>query len=298
MKIPSLNLKLDENAKKVGLFLIIVGCFIFNTFSFYLLSKEKLNLESQVEAMESALSIAQKNLSEKNNENIKLSVNLKSEQETNTAFQNQIEGIKSTVGVLEKLSKTDSELLKKYSKVYFLNENYIPQKLVDIKLEYLWDKTKPSQIHADVWPHLDKMFSDARANNIDLQILSAYRSFDTQATLKSSYKVTYGYGANKFSADQGYSEHQLGTTLDFTTSKNGSVLTGFEKTEAYNWLLQNAYKYGFVMSYPKENTFYIFEPWHWRYIGVYLATKLHEERQYFYALDQRVIDGYLIGIFD
>jgi D-alanyl-D-alanine carboxypeptidase len=87
--------------------------------------------------------------------------------------------------------------------------------------------------------------------------------------LKSQYRVTYGAGtANSFSADQGYSEHQLGTTVDFTTPKVGGTLTGFDKTDSYKWLQNNAYKYGFILSYPSSNGYYIFEPWHWRFVGL------------------------------
>src|SRR3970282_1720772 len=128
--------------------------------------------------------------------------------------------------------------------------------------------------------------------------LSGYRSFGTQASLKSQYSVTYGSNSNSFSADQGYSEHQLGTTVDFTTKKTGETLTGFDKTPAYEWLLKNAYLFGFIFSYPKANFYYIFEPWHWRFVGVYLATYLHEQNKNFYDMPKRDIDQYLIKIFD
>ena len=138
-----------------------------------------------------------------------------------------------------------------------------------------------------------------RAEGIDISVLSGYRSFGTQASLKSQYSVTYGAGtSNKFSADQGYSEHQLGTTVDFTTKKTGEPLTGFDKTPAYEWLLQNAYRFGFILSYPKGNAYYVFEPWHWRFVGVYLATYLHDQNKYFYDMPKRDIDQYLINIFD
>ena len=108
----------------------------------------------------------------------------------------------------------------------------------------------------------------------------------------------YGSGANKFSADQGYSEHQLGTTVDFTTPDIGAGFSKFETTAAYTWLTDNAYKYGFALSYPKNNAYYQFEPWHWRFVGVELATKLHNDNMYFYDLNQRIIDTYLVYIFD
>lgn len=211
----------------------------------------------------------------------------------------QVGSISGTVGTLEKLSKTDPELLAKYSKVYFLNENYAPDRVVSVDSSYLYNDKKSETIHAQVWPFLQDMLRAAQHDDVELYVYSAYRSFTTQGALKGTYTVTYGAGtANTFSADQGYSEHQLGTTVDLITTGLNGQLEGFEKTEAYTWLLDNAYKYGFILSYPKNNGYYVFEPWHWRFVGVKLATKLHREGKNFYDLDQRNIDEYLVDIFD
>lgn len=212
-------------------------------------------------------------------------------------FQDQIGRIAGTVGTLEKLAQTDEELLKKYSKIYFLNENYTPSKLSDIEEKYLFPNSKNIQMHTDVWPHLKRLFEAARSDGIELQAASAFRSFATQSSLKSSYVFTYGSGANKFSADQGYSEHQLGTSLDFTTPLSGTAL--LQATDpGYKWLLENAHDYGFILSYPAGNSYYKFEPWHWRFVGRELATDLHDSGKHFYDLDQREIDTYLIKLFD
>ena len=142
------------------------------------------------------------------------------------------------------------------------------------------------------------LLEEAKEDEVDLKVVSAFRSFDTQAQLKSSYRVTYGSGANAFSADQGYSEHQLGTTVDFTTESVGSTFSGFDRTPAYTWLLENAYRYGFILSYPPDNSYYQYEPWHWRFVGKKLARDLHRENMNFYDLDQREIDEYLGEIFE
>lgn len=230
------------------------------------------------------------------NESATLATMLAQEQRKNGTFQDQIQSIAGTVGTLEKLAQTDPELLAKYSKIYFLNENYTPPALVDLPKEYLVIPDRTLSVHAEVEPFLVNLFEAATDDDIDMVAASAYRSFGTQAALKSSYKVTYGTGANAFSADQGYSEHQLGTTIDFTTS-NGS-LAGFETTPAYAWLTKHAWRYGFILSYPKGNGFYQYEPWHWRFVGRALARHLHEEELNFYDLDQRVIDTYLVSLFD
>jgi D-alanyl-D-alanine carboxypeptidase len=143
------------------------------------------------------------------------------------------------------------------------------------------------------------MLTAADADQVKIYVQSAYRSFNEQQALKGVYTVTYGAGtANQFSADQGYSEHQLGTALDFITSGLGGQLEGFDDTKAFTWLMQNAYRYGFILSYPKNNKFYVFEPWHWRYVGVKLATYLHDNNMNFYDMDQRKIDEYLINVFE
>ena len=207
--------------------------------------------------------------------------------------------IATTVGTLEKLSKTDRELLKKYSKVYFLNENYIPLDLTLIEPKYLFNVTSKLQFHTSAYPYLTQLLDTATQNNLKLQIISAYRSFGTQEALKSNYKVIYGAGtANQFSADQGYSEHQLGTTVDFTTPTVGASFAHFDEQAEYSWLAGNAYLFGFVLSYPKNNGYYVYEPWHWRFVGKALAKKLHDENKNFYDLDQREIDTYLAKIFD
>lgn len=212
--------------------------------------------------------------------------------------QNQVGQVSGSVKTLEKLSKTDPELLQKYSKVYFLNEHYEPPRLSKIPARNRYFDSRLMQIHQSVAPYLEGLLNEGGQSGQEIYVYSAYRSFDEQQELKGQYAVTYGEGANKFSADQGYSEHQLGTTVDLITLGIGGILEGFEKTDEYKWLSENAYKYGFVLSYPKNNLYYIFEPWHWRFVGVELATHLHKAGQNFYDLEQRKIDEYLVNIFE
>lgn len=213
--------------------------------------------------------------------------------------QDQVGVIGGAVTVLKKLSDTDPQLLAKYSKVFFLNENYAPSRLVGISDTYKYTSSKNLQLIPQVKNYLEKMLADAKASGVNIYVESAYRSYNTQEKLKERYTFTYGAGsANQFSADQGYSEHQLGTTVDLITTGTGGKLDGFDKTPAFTWLEQNAYKYGFILSYPKGNGYYVFEPWHWRFVGVGLATDLHNMNTAFYAMDQRTIDTYLPSLFD
>jgi D-alanyl-D-alanine carboxypeptidase len=299
---------------KLYLFLPILIIIIFGIISYfgyqnYLLKKNKLVLEaelSQTKAdfastkkdLQALIDSLQQELATTKTERDNFEIKYNEEKNRMDSFSSQIEGIQGTVGTLEKLSQTDPELLKKYSKVYFLSENYVPESFVKIDPKYTQTPSKDYLFYSKIWPFLQNMLIAAENDNIHLRIISAYRSFGTQSELKLSYKMTYGSGANSFSADQGYSEHQLGTTLDFTTLEIGASYSIFDKTTAYQWLLENAYKYGFVLSYPEGNQYYRFEPWHWRFVGRTLAEKLHQEGKNFYDLDQREIDQYLISFFD
>ncbi len=283
---------------------ITVLIFGYGGYRYYLLTQEfKVAQEYfriTTDGLESRVYELETSLASSTEENIKLTKDFRAEQGKNDYFDFQLKSITGTVGTLQKLSMTDPELLKKYSKVYFLNENYIPRTLTDISSsEFVYENGKSVQIHTEAWPYLQKLLEKAKQESINLKIISAYRSFGEQSSLKASYKVTYGAGtANQFSAEQGYSEHQLGTTVDFTTQDIGTSFEKFKTTSAYTWLNQNAYQYGFILSYPANNTYYQFEPWHWRFVGVALATKLHNENKNFYDLGEREIDTYLINLFD
>jgi len=227
-----------------------------------------------------------------------LNQSLQTEQSKNQAFSNQIQQLSGTVGQLQKLSQLPPELLKKYSKVYFLNENYVPAPLVNIDPQYLFSTTKEQKFLAPALPYLVRMLQAAGQDGKTLKIVSAYRSFGDQTAVKSGYKVFYGSGANQFSADQGYSEHQLGTAVDLTTPDTDGLYVSLDGTPEYAWLTQNAYKFGFVLSYPKGNGYYQYEPWHWRFVGVALATSVHDQNVHFYDMPQSAIDKFLINIFD
>lgn len=287
---------------------IIAGMFIFTLsviggLAWYGYSRIS-ELGGQVAELQMTLASSTASLQDNiNNTATSLSTELQQERKN---VQSQLGGVKDQVGSitgtvtdLQKLSKTDPELLAKYSKVFFLSDNYAPARLVQIPSRYLYNEKLTLQIIPEVLPYLQKMLDEAENDGVPLYVSSAYRSFASQVALKNQYSVTYGAGtANQFSADQGYSEHQLGTTIDLITTGTKGQLEGFDKTPAYAWALKNAHRYGFVLSYPKNNSFYVFEPWHWRFVGVKLATYLHEKGTYFYTLDQRTIDTYLINLYD
>ena len=221
--------------------------------------QEQLNLQMQAnastsDALTESIKIIENNLALTKNESKALSDILSKEQQKIDSLKEETKKIGGAVDTLEKLRQIDEELLKKYSKVFFLNENYVPVRLSEIKNQYLYSEKETKYLLSDVLLFLTDMIDDALAQNIDIYVKSAYRSFNEQDNLKGDYTVLYGETtASQFSADQGYSEHQLGTTVDFITKGLNGQLPGFENTEAYEWLTQNAYKYGFALSYPEGN---------------------------------------------
>lgn len=281
-------------------------CLAGGGYAYWTLAQEHAQLvvqqqhaQEEQEALNAQLQETQEQLAQTQAEKTELSRLLTEEQEKNNAFSDQINSITHTVSSLDKLSKTDPELLRKYSKIYFLNENYVPAHLSAIPSSYLLEEKKSGQILTEVLPHLTQLLEDARKASSTLYIASAYRSFADQYFVKSSYKMKFGTtAANSFSADQGYSEHQLGTTVDLTSREIGGALSGFDKTSQYAWLQQHAHEYGFILSYPKDNDYYQFEPWHWRFVGIQLATELYEKNMSFYDMDQREINSHLIHIFE
>ncbi|MAZ56219.1 hypothetical protein CL653_00300 [bacterium] len=298
--------KIKNNTKLFAAFLIAVIAVMlvagFLGYRSFILQKDLSTLRqayseldnnslNTIVGLESELATVQNSLAEMEN-------SYREAKRQNDDFEEEYRQVINTVYDLDKLSKTDEELLQKYSKVYFLNENYIPSRLQKISDEYILPGRSEQYFHVSALPFLEDLLEEAQDDGLDLKVISAYRSFDQQADLKGSYTQTYGSGANTFSADQGYSEHQLGTTLDISDAKTAGPYLSFAETDEYQWLSHNAYRYGFVLSYPKNNTFYVYEPWHWRFVGTELAEYLNDNDLHFYDLDQRTIDQYLINIFD
>lgn len=276
-------------------FLLIALLGALGAATFYFLELNKAHEALALGA--SRETVLAESLSSLENDKRALAEALESEQRRNEENEDQLEELAETVGMLDKLAKTDPELLAKYSKVYFLSENYVPKRLTQIPQKYIHDADDEFFI-SQALPDLRDLLDDAAKDDIDITVVSGYRSFDTQKILKTGYGVTYGTGANAFSADQGYSEHQLGTAIDFSTKALAGSLNNFQSTPAYAWLLENAHKYGFILSYPEGNAFYQYEPWHWRFVGKDLAGDLKDDGESFYDLDQRELDKYLVTIFD
>lgn len=127
---------------------------------------------------------------------------------------------------------------------------------------------------------LKKLISDAGGEGLVLNPLSGYRSYNTQVSVYGSEVKAYGQAkADTESARPGTSEHQTGLAIDVGGGGCG-VENCFGNTAEGKWLASNAYRYGFIIRYPKDKmsiTGYRYEPWHIRYVGVELATEMNKQ---------------------
>lgn len=121
----------------------------------------------------------------------------------------------------------------------------------------------------------------ARQANSGIRVTSAYRSYRTQQSVYQREVQRYGVARARLTvARPGHSEHQLGTTIDFGSardSKDAWQYSDWAQTRAGSWMKQNAWRYGFVMSYPRNRrsvTCYRYEPWHYRYVGRDMAARV------------------------
>lgn len=120
----------------------------------------------------------------------------------------------------------------------------------------------------------NKMKNGAKEEGLNIYISSGFRAYSRQKTIYNNYVARDGKtAADRYSARPGHSEHQTGLAFDVNT-----ISSAFNNTKEAKWLSSNCYKYGFILRYPKgkENeTGYMYESWHFRYVGVDLATKLY-----------------------
>lgn len=178
----------------------------------------------------------------------------------------------------------DTDMDKGYgiivNKYYHLSEDYEPDDLVTISTKYSWGNLGSQKIREEAYDAYVNMHEAAQSEaNIYLMVNSSYRNYKDQQGVYNNYKINHGEAyADNIAARPGYSEHQTGLALDIFSIVSPSQAT-FKDSDSYKWLLENSYKYGFILRYPdgKENiTGYKFESWHYRYVGVDLAKKIHD----------------------
>ena len=166
---------------------------------------------------------------------------------------------------------TNLILVNKYN---YLTEDYIPENLEPIDIAYA---RSGIQLVREAKEAFETLSEDAKKEGKNIIAMSSYRSYDYQVNLYNNYVATDGKeAADTYSARAGYSEHQTGLAVDVYNK----VLpyTSFEETEEFNWMQENAYKYGFILRFPKDKvniTGYQYESWHYRYVGKEAAKYIH-----------------------
>lgn len=160
-------------------------------------------------------------------------------------------------------------LVNKYHK---LDENYEPSDLTIIDSKYASGTQK---LRKEAQIRFEEMASDMAKENLKIYAGSTYRSYTYQKGLYDRYVKKDGFAAAEtYSARSGYSEHQLGLAVDIVNGKWDYLS---ENDKEYDYLVKNSYKYGFILRYPRGSEYitgYMFEDWHFRYLGVELATKV------------------------
>lgn len=179
------------------------------------------------------------------------------------------------------INETDTSLETNMivNKYYNLNKEYQPNDIIPISSSYAWGANGSKSTRQITFDAYLNMYSAAKNDGITLMINSSYRTFEEQELVYKNYETKYGNEyADEIAARPGHSEHQTGLALDIFCTTNSNTKT-FKDSETYQWLLNNSYKYGFILRYPegKENiTGFSFESWHYRYVGVEIATYIYE----------------------
>lgn len=178
------------------------------------------------------------------------------------------------------LADTSKGILVLTNKYLKLDENYKPNDLEKINNKYFINSNQNTNYLRKVAKEaFEKLSADSIKNGTPVYGQSAYRSYERQNVLYNNAVKTSGKNkADQDTARPGHSEHQTGLTIDVSSTKAGNMLY-FENTSSYNWMLNNAHKYGFILRYPKNLEKihgYIYEAWHYRYVGVKVATDMHD----------------------
>lgn len=159
-------------------------------------------------------------------------------------------------------------LVNKYN---HLSEQYIPKDLELISNEY---STGNVQLVKEAKNQFEIMSSSAKKENLNVIAFSGYRDYTYQKNLYNTYlQKDSQEKVDTYSARAGYSEHQTGLSVDIYNGIDD--YNNFEQTKEFKWLKDNAHKYGFILRYPKNKeleTQYQYESWHYRYVGIDIAT--------------------------
>ncbi|MEE0014590.1 MAG: M15 family metallopeptidase [Bacilli bacterium] len=160
------------------------------------------------------------------------------------------------------------------NKHYKLDEDFVPDDLVEFDQEYCNDEVQEGNREAVV--AFKNMYEAAKKEGLGLVINSSYRSYQDQENICNTFKDLYGEGyVTKYVALPGFSEHQTGLAFDIGSTSSKV----FAESKEYEWMKENAYKYGFILRFTKANAYitgFRSEPWHYRYVGKKVAKYIYD----------------------
>ncbi|OMP65685.1 M15 family metallopeptidase [Domibacillus epiphyticus] len=169
------------------------------------------------------------------------------------------------------------------NKEFALPSDYSPPDLVRPNVMYSFgdQDIEKSYMRKDAAAALEKLFAGAKQDGLFLFAVSGYRSYERQEEILAAGAAANGEEkALESIAPPGMSEHQSGLAMDISSESNSFELNQeFELTEEGKWLKEHAHEYGFILRYPKgkeDITRYIYEPWHFRYVGKETAAVIAE----------------------
>lgn len=176
------------------------------------------------------------------------------------------------------------------NKYFYMDSTYVPDNLE--KIDSLYSKGERLLVH-DARIEFEQMAKDAKNQGYTIRAMSAYRSYQYQENLYNRYVKEDGVReADTYSARPGFSEHQTGLVVDI--DNNSSIYTKFGDTKEFQWMMENAYKYGFILRYPEGRehiTGYTYESWHYRYVGREIAGQMRKENLTFDEYYMRYLDN-------
>ena len=160
------------------------------------------------------------------------------------------------------------------NKHYKLDEDFVPDDLVEFDQEYCNDDVQEGNREAVV--AFKNMYEAAKKEGLGLVINSSYRSYQDQENICNTFKDLYGEGyVTKYVALPGFSEQQTGLAFDIGSTSSKV----FAESKEYEWMKENAYKYGFILRFTKANAYitgFRSEPWHYRYVGKKVAKYIYD----------------------
>lgn len=212
------------------------------------------------------------------------------------SFFNEIETVDGKAVI-----QNASNPLALVNKMFGLPSEYFPEDLVtpDVSFSFANKDVEKSKLRQEAGEALERMFTEAEQSGIMLYAVSGYRSYDRQEALFiAEVNKTGEELAAEAVAEPGYSEHQTGLAMDISSRSVGLSLTeNFGETPEGKWLEKNAHKYGFILRYPKgkeEITGFMYEPWHFRYVGQEAATDIYHNNwtlEEYFDLARKVKDS-------